>query len=217
MRKQGMFIMVATVAIHRIQAALEFPKHVEDFVTYAQAIHDSMTSSTYFTTLAAKLTQLAADITTLQGKETGLKTKPPTNTSADRDAALIVVQNDLRSLKADVQGIADADMPNAEAIITASGMHVKKIGTISKQDFVARQGAVSGTVDLVAKGIPGNHGAHEWAMSPDGTVWTPLTTTIYATTTVTGLTPGSEMEFRHREILADGPGDWSQAEVLIVT
>ncbi|HLG35894.1 MAG TPA: hypothetical protein VI757_13525, partial [Bacteroidia bacterium] len=125
-------------------------------------------------------------------------------------------QNNLRGLKLDVQAIADADLDNAAEIIVAAGMKVKKQGAINKQDFTVKDGSLSGTVKLIAKGIGKAHAAHDWAMSEDGTNWTPVTPTLQADTEVSGLTPGSIRDFRHRNILKDGPTDWIEYNDFVV-
>ena len=209
------FLMALTV-VKRVIAVLDFPADIDDFITFAKGIHDSMLASPLFAALAPKLLTLKNDSITLDAKETGLKTKPPTTTKAQRDAALLVVQNDLRGLKADVQTLADATPANAENIITAAGMKVKKQGAINKQDFTVKDGEVSGSATLIAKGIDAARGAHDWAKSDDGINWSSLTPTLAATTVVSGLTRGTIVKFRHRAILKDGPADWSQPEELVV-
>jgi len=213
-KTKNIFLMALTV-VKRVIAVLDFPRDIDDFITYAKGIHDSMLASPLFVALAAKLLALKNDSIALDAKETGLKTKPPTTTKAQRDAALTIVQNDLRGLKSDVQTLADATPANAENIITASGMKVKKQGAINKQDFTVKPGEVSGSVVLVAKGA-GKRGAHDWAKSEDGLNWTPLTPTLPATTLISGMVRGTIVKFRHREILKDGPGDWSQPAEIVV-
>lgn len=210
-----LFVMALTV-VKRVIAVLDFPKDIDDFITYANGIHDSMLASPFFAALLPKINTLRTDITTLTNAHNGLQTKPPTTTKAQRDAALIIVQNDLRGLKSDVQNLADATPADAENIITSAGMKVKKQGAINKQDFTVKDGEVSGSATLIAKGIEAARGAHDWAKSDDGVTWTPLTPTLAATTVASGLTRGSIVKFRHRAILKDGPGDWSQPEEFVV-
>jgi len=216
MKKNKSIFLLALTVIKRVIAVLDFPKDIDDFITYAKGIHDSMLANALFAALLPKLNTLKGDTLALDTKETGLKTKPPTTTKAQRDAALLVVQNDLRTLKGEVQTLADADPANAENIITAAGMKVKKQGAINKQDFTVKDGEISGSALLIAKGIEEARGAHDWQRSNDGLVWTSLTPTLSATTVESGLTRGSIVKFRHRNILKDGPGDWSQPEELVV-
>jgi hypothetical protein len=216
MKKIKRFFVLALTVIKRVIAVLDFPDDIDDFIIYARGIHDSMVASSYFSGLSAKLATLLTNIARLEATHTGLQTHPPTTTTAQRNGDLHDVQNNLRGLRMDVQGIADADVDNAEDIITSAGMKVKKQGAINKQDFVAKDGEVTGSVKLVAKGIETSHAAHDWAMSTDGTNWTPVTPTLAATTVVSGLTKGAIVDFRHREILKDGPTDWLEINDWVV-
>jgi hypothetical protein len=209
-------ILLPLVVIRRVIAVLDFPTDIDDFITYANSIHGSMTGSAFFAALAARLATLLTHIGNLITAHNGTKTNPPTFTTADRDGRLLIVQNYLRSLKMDVQAIADATPASAEEIITAAGMKVKKQGAINKQDFVVRDGRVSGSAKLIAKGIGKAHAAHDWAMSADGTNWTPVTPTLKADTEISGLTPGSIIDCRHRNILKDGPTDWIEFNDFVV-
>jgi hypothetical protein len=209
-------ILLPLVVTRRLTAVLDFPTDIDDFITYANGIYGSMNGSTFFTALAAKLATLLTNIGNLTTAHNGTKTNPPTFTTADRDGRLLIVQNNLRSLQMDVQEIADATPADAEEIITAAGMKVKKFGAINKQDFVAKDGSVSGTVKLVAKGIGKAHAAHDWAVSLDGNNWSPVTPTLQADTVISGLTPGSILDFRHRNILKEGPTDWLEVNDFVV-
>lgn len=216
MKKMKKIFVLATTIIKRVIAVLDFPADIDDLITYAKGIHDSMAASAYFSGLSAKLATLLINIGKLQATHTGLQTHPPTTTTGQRNTDLHKVQNNLRGLRMDVQGIADPDPDNAITIITAAGMKVKKEGAINKQDLTAKDGEVSGSVKLVAKGIESAHAAHDWAMSQDGTNWTPVTPTLAATTVVSGLTKGTIVDFRHREILKDGPTDWIEVHDFVV-
>lgn len=200
-------ILLPLVVTRRLIAVLDFPTDIDDFITYANGIHGSMTGSAFFAAFAAKLATLLTNIGNLTTAHNGTKTNPPTFTVADRNGRLLIVQDGLRSLRMDVQATADATPADAEEIITAAGMKVKRQGAINKQDFEVRDGKVSGNAKLVAKGSR-IRSAHDWAMSMDGTNWISITPTLAANTEVTGQTPGSILDFRHREIRKEGPTDW---------
>src|SRR5438552_972781 len=123
-KNKKVVIILTTTVIKKVIAVLDFPRDIDDFITYANAIHGSMSNSSTFSSLSAKLVTLLGNIGTLQITETATKTKPPTKTVEDRNGVLVIVQNNLRGLRNDVQTIADADIPNAEAIITSAGMKV---------------------------------------------------------------------------------------------
>jgi len=207
---------MALTIVRHIIAVLNFPTDIDDFIIYARGIHASMSANPLFAGLAAKVAALLLNINKLETAHTGTKATPPTHTTAQRDTELVKVKNDLRTLKGDVQALADADTDNAEVIIEAAGMHVKRFGAINKQDLTAKDGPVSGNVKLIAKGPTQKRAAHDWATSQDGTNWTPLTPTLQSETEVTGLVPGTVVDLRHRYIYKNGPTDWIEVNDWVV-
>jgi hypothetical protein len=112
--------------INRLIAVLKFSKKLSDFIIYAKSLLTAMTSNSgSFSASAAKLTQLATDIAVLDNFETALHTHPPTATVAQRDAAKVVVINDLHALQSDVQTLADANPAQAASLINSASMFVK--------------------------------------------------------------------------------------------
>ena len=210
-------ILLSMAIIHRITVVLALPKDIDDLIVALYRIHDSMASSPYFAGLAAKLLAFKAKIDKLKDYHIAAHTTPPTKTTAERDEAKQEAINDAEILRNDVQNIVNAAPPaDGETIATAAGMKVKRIGAVNKQDFSVKHGEVSGSIFLVAKAVETSHAAHEWRMSLDGNAWTYITTTLQASTTVSGLNPGTKVLFQHRTILKDGPTDWSQDEAIIV-
>ena len=103
----------------------------------------------------------------------------------------------------------------AIALFEENGFHARGHAVINKKDFEARDGDVSGTADLIAKAHR-EESAHEWGYSTDdGVTWIYVTTTLQAKTTVTGLIKATEVKFRHRTILKDGPTDWDEDDLVI--
>jgi len=202
--------------IRKITAVLDLPNRIADQLVLAKAIVKAMTGNAFFPTPVPDMTTVTSHISVTDLAETAAKSKAAGTVQA-RDVAMQVVISDLRSLTAYVQGIANANPAKAEAIITSAGLKVKRAGQIDKQDFTVKNNSVSGTVDLIAKGIEVAHAAHDWGMCTDGINWTMLTPTLAAHTQVIGLTRGSIVYFRHREILKSGPGGWSQVANIVVT
>jgi len=201
--------------IRKITAVLDLPNRIADQLVLAKAIVKAMTGNAFFPTPVPDMTTVTSHISVTDLAETAAKSKAAGTVQA-RDVAMQVVISDLRSLTAYVQGIANANPAKAEAIITSAGLKVKRAGQIDKQDFTVKNNSVSGTVDLIAKGAD-KRGAHDWGMSMDGINWTMLTPTLAAHTQVIGLTRGSIVFFRHREILKDGPGGWSQTVNIVIS
>ena len=195
-----------TIIRHSI-AVLSFPKKINDFVEYAKTIYKAMNNNSNFPASAVTLTALKTDMNALDTSETALHTKPPTGTTAARDALHEKVKDELRTLLRDVQAAANANPAQAEVIIGSSAMSVKAINIHQKQGNTVKDSDVSVAVILTGDG----GGPHEWQMSKDQTAITNLPATTSAKTTVGNLTPGDTWYFRNRPILRNGTmGDWCQ-------
>jgi len=199
--------------IKLITVVLNFPTVIAVFIVYARAIYMAMFSNPRFVASAAKVTVLKTDIDALEAAQVGFKTKPQTVSIEDRNNAFEKVKADLRSLRSDVQALADADPANAKSIITSAGMSWKTSSNHGKQQNGATDGDVSGSVDLTAEGA----GPHEWRWSTDGVVWHYIRATLGATKTVYGLTPGTVYHFQNSKILPnEEEGEWSQSVTIMV-
>jgi hypothetical protein len=200
--------MTSTNVMRKITVALNFPKVISSFIVYANAIVLAMLHNVFFESLVPKITKLSTDLKTLEDLEAACNTKPPTASVSARNAALAVVQNELRTLRNDVQNIADADVANAQAIIDSSGMSVKKPISHSSRQNTAEDGVEEGSVDLTAEGA----GAHEWRMSIDDMNWTLLSASFTSKVTVNDLTSGTVYYFQNRRMLPNNEkSDWSQS------
>ncbi len=116
-----------------------------------------------------------------------------------------------------MQGLVDADPPDAATIAHNAGLFLRRATVRSKAELSAKPDkTTSGSVVLVAK-LGGVKASHEWQYSSDGgKTWTSAQTTLQAKTTITGLTPGSTVSFRHRAVTKTGPDAWSQPVSMIV-
>ena len=194
--------------VKQVTVVLNFPTAISSFIVFAKAICQAMLNNPFFKASAEKVTKLNTDITALDNAETACSTKPPTGSVEARNAALELVKADLRSLRNDVQEIADADPENAQTIIISAGMSVKKSTTHGKQQNTVEDGIDEGCVELTGEGA----GAHEWRMSANGIDWDPLPATLTAKTTVSGLTSGSVYSFQNRRMLPNNQrSEWSQS------
>jgi hypothetical protein len=200
--------MTSATLIKKVTVALNFPTVISVFIVYANAIVLAMQQNPIFATLVAKITQLSSNLKILENLEAACNTKPPTASVAARNGALLVVQNDLRTLRNDVQNLADADPVNAQAIIESSGMSVKKPATHNGHQNTAADGVDEGSVDLTAEGA----GVHEWRMSTDDETWVLLPASFTSKTTVSDLTPGLVYYFQNRRIQPNHEkAEWSQS------
>ena len=197
-----------------ITVVLNFPTVIAVFIVYAKAIYMAMFENPHFTASAAKVTKLNTDIIALDAAETGCKTSPPTKTVEERNAALEKVKADLRSLRIDVQEVADADPANADAIIASAGMSSKDPAHHGRQQNTAKDGVEQGSVDLTGEGA----GAHEWRISTEEINWTLLPASLIAKTTVPDLTPGTVYYFQNRRMLPNNEKtEWSQSVKIRVS
>jgi hypothetical protein len=208
------------VIIRKIIAVLDIPDGIPERLVKAKSVKKAMTGNSFFPAPNPALATVQTHIDTADAAVTAAQSHAAGAVQA-RDEAMKILMDDLVHLTAYVQGIADANPAKAETIITSAGLKVKKQGEINKQDFIVKNNKVSGTVDLIAKGIDAPNSAHQWGISPDGTDWISLALdiapTLAAHTKATGLKRGSIMYFRHREILKKGPGGWSHTVDIVVT
>src|SRR6202040_2907628 len=92
-------------------------------------------------------------------------------TAETRNAKLVVLHGDLRHLVDHVQGVANANPSQADAIIQSAGMAVRKVTLRTKGELAVKLGAVSGSVKLVAKAVA-PRACYDWQYSTDQKTWT---------------------------------------------
>ena len=194
--------------VKRVTVALNFPLRNTEFILLAKAIYKSMFNNPTFTASTAKIALLNTDIIVLDAAQVACRTTPPTCSVDDRNVAMEIVKNDLRSLRSDVQVLVDANPAQAEAIITSAGMSIKKANTHSNPQNTAKDGVEEGSVELIGEGA----GVHDWRMSVDNIEWTFLSSSKTRKTNVFNLTPGNIYYFQNRRMLYhDEKTEWSQS------
>jgi cell pole-organizing protein PopZ len=207
--------MSTTQSVHRSLVSLDLPRKVPALISYATSVVTAMTGNTSFPAPAPTLAEVTAAITALQTAQSAAiaRTKGAVTARNDKKAGLVAL---LQEMKAYIQKTADADAENSSAIIQSAGVSVKKTAVRKPRVFDAVQGAVSGTAKLVTASA-GNRASYEWQYSIDGgKTWVAALATLQAKTSVTGLTPGSTVQFRYLAVTKAGQGDWSPAVSLIV-
>ena len=207
--------MSATKSVHRSLVSLDLPKKVPALISYATSVVTAMTGNTSLPTPAPTLAAVTAAITALQTAQSAAiaRTKGAVTARNDKQAALVAL---LQELKAYIQKTADADTDNGSAIIQSAGVSVRKTPVRKPRVFSAVQGAVSGTAKLVTASA-GPRASYEWQYSVDGgKTWVAALSTLQAKTSVTGLTSGATVQFRHLAVTKTGQGDWSAPVSLLV-
>jgi hypothetical protein len=205
--------MAAPVA--RPQVALKLPTKIKGVISFAENVANAMNNNPAFPTPNPSIATVLADIAALNTAETAVlsRTKGAVET---RNAKLAVVHTDLESLKTYVQNVAgQGALANAPAVIEAAGMTSRKVTARDKAALAAKQGSVSGTVNLVAKAA-GHTAAYDWQYSTDQKTWTTAPMTLQAKTGISGLTAGTTYYFRVQSLIRTGAENWSQIVSLMV-
>jgi hypothetical protein len=207
---------MSTSIVHRIIVliGLTLKAGIAAFIERAKAIVNAMQSNAkIFTSPSPSFTQTLADIQALEDAQTAFKNH--VGTKAVRDDKLKIVANDMQQHHGYVQQLVNASPAEAATIAAAASMTLRNPPARHKSDLAVKH-VGSGTVKLTARGEKLAH-AHNWQLSTDGgKTWVDAPDTTRASTTITGLTPGANVMYRHRVLTKAGPGDWSQAIAAIV-
>ncbi len=205
-----------TKQTHKPLVSLKLPISVAMLIAYARTIVTKMTGNPYFPSPTPSLAQLTTSIDALVTAETAAlgRAKGAVATRNQQKAALVT---ELKQLKGYIQSVADAaPAENAVSIIESAGVSVHKTVTRTARTFTATPGPVSGTANL--RTAASRRAAYDWEYSTDGgKTWISAPGTLQAKTTITGLTPTANVQFRYRALTRTGEGDWSQPVALVIS
>jgi hypothetical protein len=141
------------------------------------------------------------------------RVKGSTEQRAAKRAALVQLIDALRSY---VQGVSDLDPANSAAIIQSAGFAVRKVPAHRARVFAVTQGAMTGSVKVVAP-IGAKRASYDWQWSTDGgKTWQLAPSTLQAKTTLQGFAAGSTVSFRYRVTTKAGEAEWSQPIAFLV-
>ena len=223
-----LLVLLATVVsktnIKRVLAILHMKRiaKIGDFITKAKLIRKSMSGNPFFPSPPISVAVNGAfdnDIKTLDTAEVAASARTKGAAQA-RDAAKQVVLNDMHALQGYVQTVADFNPAKAEEIIESAGFDVKIASPHSKDDFIATNTKVSGTVKLavnVKKATEGTRrGFFKWQYSTDNMNWTEAPSTLRGSTNISKLTALTTYYFRYLVVLKGGESSWSTSVSLIV-
>jgi hypothetical protein len=201
-------------AIHPI-VVLKLPAQVKGVIALAQNVATAMTNNPSFPAPNPPLATLLSDIAALNAAESAVLSRAK-GAVETRNVKLAAVRADLQSLKGYVQSVAGVGTSaTAQEVIASAGMAVRKVPTHDKPALAAKQGSVSGTINLVAKAA-GRTAAYEWQYSLDQKTWTTLPITVKAKTGVSGLTVATTYYFRVQVVTSAGVENWSQVVSALV-
>jgi len=213
--------VITKTVIKRVVVALNMRKYTQigSLISKAKLIRQSMKGNTWFPAPPVSVldnAQFDNDIKALDSAETTALTRAIGAAQA-RDDKKMIVLNDIHSLQAYVQTIADANPKNAESIIISGGFDVKHFAAHNREAIeVKPKKGESGTMVVSTKKVEGTL-ANLWEYSADGGItWTDMDATAQGKTTITGLAPGSKIMVRHRPILRVGKGEWITSATAIV-
>ncbi len=206
---------MSTNVTPRSIAVGKFPTAVPALLKFAQAFASALTNNPNFPDSGPFVAAILAAVTALAAAETTAKTRVQGAVAA-RNVAKASLNTALHSAKAYVQGKADANPSQGQAIIESSSLTIRKAAVRQKGTFAAKPGPTSGTVHLTGK-VTARRSAYEWEWSADaGKTWTNLPVTMQAKAIVPNLPVGTVASFRFRPVTKTGEGDWSQVVTLLV-
>jgi hypothetical protein len=156
-----------------------------------------------------------AHVAALVSAEAAAKTRT-IGTVQLRDDALKLVVEDAHQLHTYVQQLANASPTQAANIAADAAMSLRKVTARATHDLTVKQ-AVPGAIHVAAGNVKGAR-SHEWEYSLDGgKSWLVAQATTKASTIISGITPGTLVQVRHRSIVKGGSSVWSNPATIAVS
>ncbi|MBI4947059.1 MAG: fibronectin type III domain-containing protein [Bacteroidetes bacterium] len=182
----------------------------------ARFIVTSMTGNINFTTPVPALAIITTNANNLESAYIAAQGGGVDDT-ANMHAKEQILDLSLKSLAAYVEGIANANPANAEAIILGAGMEVKTQAIHTARDFHVETTENPGEVKLITKFV--GRATFIWQMATDPnneSSWQTIGQATQAKLVKTGLTSGTRYYFRVAVIDKDGQHPWSHVLNTIV-
>jgi hypothetical protein len=175
-------------------AVIKLPRDIPGKIMECEAIKDSITGNSFFTTPAPTMSEFGSHIAKVISAQAELDSGKAGGT-AERDAALDTMLLDASRLVNYVQGIADTTPASSEQIIESAGMYIRGKGGKSIQSYEVTSDE-SGIVTLTTPLIPKQHPII-WEISSDNITWTLFKISRLSVCKVNGLTSGHLYYFRY--------------------
>jgi hypothetical protein len=172
-----------------------------------------MNSNPRYSSLSAKLADLLTAIGKLYDEQALFTMKPPKSNTLTHNNYFAAVKMIIRDLGNSVQIMANADLPNAETIITDTGFAVKK--TSGKRPIVSpiADGPTEGRITCTTAG----NSPQLWRISKDNVSWNIKTGSTRSTITMFGFQPGKIINVQYGQITEeDSKPAWSQSLSIMV-
>jgi hypothetical protein len=201
--------------IKTILVVLGLPQPVAAAIIRVTNILDAMVANkTTFVSPPVALATAQAHVAALVSAEAAAKTKA-LGTVQTRDDALKLVVEDAHQLHAYVQQLANANPTQAGQIAADAAMSLRKAMVRATHDLTVKQ-ALPGAIHVAAGNVKGAH-AHEWEYSLDGgKSWLVAPITTKSSTIISGITPGTLVQVKHRSIVKGGSDVWSSPATFAV-
>ena len=182
--------------MRRVQSIVvaSLPNKVSEVIEACRVVLIRMSGNPYFSSPNPTLEVFREHIYALEATDANVKNSP--DGVSIRDAALYVINRDVRHLVNYVQLIADADPDNAEVIINSSGLHIKKTRSGSREKGYDVQSKTTGIVILSA---PANNYRYPyiWEVSKNAIDWSFLMVSRNCTAKCETLISGKIYYFRY--------------------
>jgi hypothetical protein len=204
-----------TKPVHRSLAILKLSRSVPALISEAKAMVQAMTGNPNFPTPEPPLPTVTAGISALEVAQNAAQSRAHGAVVArdEKRTALVALLEQVRGY---IQKTADTNYETSSSVIQSAGVNVRKQVVRPKRTFAIKEGAVSGTVKVTAN-VAARRASYDWQNSLDGgKTWNTMPSSLQASTTLTGLAPGSTVSFRYRAVTKAGVGDWSQPISILV-
>ena len=182
-----------------VKAAIKMPNSIGDQLIRVEDIEGKLTGNTYIPDgwTAGTLTQaqFKLNAAAFLSAEVDVKARKP-GAVALREAAFVLLKQNLELVRAMVQGVANTMPTLAATIIESAGFFVGGKGGSQKRQNAAYNTEIPGTILVTGDG----EGHHEWQMSKDMVNITDLRSTSGSKTTVPNLTPGDSWYVRSKKV-----------------
>lgn len=179
----------------RILVSLGLPEDIAGKVETCRFINKLMTGNTFFPTPIIALTLFLEHIEDVVAAQLNVEAGVP-GAIAVRDAALETLILDVNRLADYVQGIANANLTQADAIVTSAGMHIRKTSGGKQEQVYNVSSDETGELTLTIPVLKYPF-AVVWEYSTNGTTWTLLKVSNHTICKIKDLTPGEVYYIRY--------------------
>ncbi|MEI8202214.1 MAG: hypothetical protein WCH34_04330 [Bacteroidota bacterium] len=205
-------IILMSVGSPYVEVVLKIPGKIPEKLLYVKNIHTLMSASTWFPTPDPTMVVFKDHVDDFDDAVGNVKAKVA-NSESVQTSTWNIVHLDVKTLRNYVQTVCNKNIAKAEEIALAAGMAIKTHTHYNVQDFTVKI-LPGGKVKLKAKSLDVAY-SNDWQCTTDltdpmGWYIKIIDSSLQATKVEEGFTPGTQVHFRHRYILAGGATEWSQ-------